>query len=121
MLLSLPALFCPRSPILPLYRPNLLQNEYYYAALVNPDGSHEPVCTSPDLITIIDSAGASVSTHEVRYGLMVTVIIMPAHPLWTAPEGVAAAGPAAFGKDTTYVPMATKYQPPRSVIEEFGV
>lgn len=75
------------------------QNEFLYAALKNPDSSLEVVCTTPDLISVLDQDGAAIGTHELRYGLRVRVIAMPAHPLWKTAVGIAAGGPRAFGYD----------------------
>lgn len=56
------------------------------------------LCSTPDLITVLDvHTGAALATHELRYGLRVAVIAMPAHPLWTTEVGLKMAGPEAFG------------------------
>jgi DUF917 family protein len=38
-----------------------------------------------------------MGTNELRYGLLVHVIAMPAHRLWMTEEGMKAADPTAFG------------------------
>ncbi|KAH8881758.1 hypothetical protein GQ53DRAFT_799011 [Thozetella sp. PMI_491] len=96
------------------------QNEFLYAALMRPDGSQEAICTTPDLITVLDAAGAALGTHEMRYGLMVHVIAMPANPLWTTPTGMKASDPASFGLAMEYTALGSEWHKPRSVIEEFG-
>jgi DUF917 family protein len=59
------------------------------------------LCITPDLITVLDShSGTALATHELRYGLRVSVVGMPAHPLWLTEAGLKAGGPSAFG----YVP-----------------
>ena len=73
------------------------QNEFLYAALKSPGGSLDPLATTPDLITVLDQHGAAVGTHELRYGLRVSVISMPCHPLWKTPTGLKAADPTSFG------------------------
>lgn len=73
------------------------QNEFLYAALVNQDSTLEVLCTTPDLISILDQDGSAVGTHELRYGLRVSVVSMPADPLWKTEEGMAIAGPKGFG------------------------
>ena len=56
------------------------------------------LCTTPDLLTVVDaSTGAALATHELRYGLRVAVIAMPAHPLWLSEASLKMAGPGAFG------------------------
>lgn len=75
------------------------QNEFLYAALKNSDSSLQVLCTTPDLISVLDQDGIAVGTHELRYGLRVSVISMPADPLWKTSEGMARGGPRAFGYD----------------------
>jgi DUF917 family protein len=80
-------------------RPMFLQyqNEFLYAALQNQDGSMEVVCTTPDLITVLDQNGVAIGSHELRYGLRISVISMPADPLWKTEIGMEMAKPRAFG------------------------
>ncbi len=74
------------------------QNENLIARL---DG--ETICTVPDLIcAVATDSGEPVTTELVRYGLRVTILGFPAPKLWTTPEGLAVAGPEAFGYDTEY-------------------
>ncbi|KIV91366.1 hypothetical protein PV10_05911 [Exophiala mesophila] len=97
------------------------QNEFLYAALVNPDSTLEVVCTTPDLISVLDQDGSAVATHELRYGLRVSVVSMPADPLWKTEEGMAIAGPRGFGIDMDYKEYGVQPQEPQSVIEVYGV
>lgn len=56
------------------------------------------ICITPDLVTVLDShTGTALGTHELRYGLRVAAIGMPAHPHWLTEEGLTAGGPQAFG------------------------
>lgn len=74
------------------------QNENLIARL---DG--KIVCTVPDLIcAVATDSGEPVTTELVRYGLRVTILGFPAPSLWTTPEGLAVAGPEAFGYDADY-------------------
>ena len=78
------------------------QNENLVARV---DG--EIVCTVPDLICAVTTdTGEPVTTELMRYGLRVAVLGFPAPELWSTPEGLAVAGPRAFGYDTDYVPLA---------------
>lgn len=80
----------------------LFQNENL-ALIVN--GS--PRVTVPDLITLMDSeSGEPITTEVMRFGWRVKVLAMPCHSLWRTPEGLRAAGPAAFGYDYPYQPLA---------------
>ncbi|KAJ9502019.1 hypothetical protein H2202_002083 [Exophiala xenobiotica] len=98
------------------------QNEYLSAAYVdNPkgEGEEDVICTVPDLISILGQDGEALGSPELRYGLKVRVIGMPAHPLWTgSPEGLRVGGPEFFGLNTEFKSIG-EYQRPRSVIEEF--
>lgn len=61
----------------------------------------------PDLICVLDSStGAAVATEEVRYGLLVTVVVLPAHPLLRTSAALQVVGPAAFGYEgVEYIPV----------------
>ena len=77
------------------------QNENLIARL-----NGETVCTVPDLIcAVATDVGEPVTTELMRYGLRVTILRFPAPALWATPEGLAVAGPGAFGYDTEYVPL----------------
>jgi DUF917 family protein len=66
----------------------------------------ETVCTVPDLIcAVATELGDPVTTELMRYGLRVTILGFPAPALWTSPEGLAVAGPQAFGYETEYRPL----------------
>ena len=103
-------------------RPMVLQyqNEFLYAALQNPDLSLQPVCTIPDMVTVLDQDGSAIATNELKYGLRISVIAMPAHPLWFGPEGMEKGSPEAFGLDMEYISYGGQWKKPKSVIQEFG-
>ena len=64
-------------------------------------------CVVPDLIcAVATDLGEPVTTELMRYGLRVTILGFPAPELWTSPEGLAVAGPRAFGYDVDYAPLA---------------
>lgn len=106
------------------------QNEYLSAGYISPQTFHtdpanaeeeEIICTVPDLISILGSDGEALGSPELRYGLKVRVIGMPAHPLWSgSPEALRVGGPEFFGLKTEWKSVG-KYEKPRSVIEEFNV
>ncbi|KAF6823967.1 hydantoinase [Colletotrichum plurivorum] len=98
------------------------QNEYLYAALTDSEGSEknqEVICTVPDLISILGQDGEAIGSQDLRYGLRVNVIALPAHPLWKTEKGMPVGGPKAFGLDMPFVGVG-EYTEPRSVIDEFG-
>ncbi len=64
----------------------------------------EPVATVPDVITLLDvQTGWPVTTENVAYGQRLEVLVVPAHERWRRPDGIALAGPRAFGYDLDYV------------------
>ena len=99
------------------------QNEYLAAGLLDPDvpdAPEEMICTVPDLISILGQDGEALGSQELRYGLRVKVIAMPAHPLWTSTEeGLRVGGPEFFQLGCKWTSIG-EYKLPRSVIEEFG-
>lgn len=100
------------------------QNEYLYAATVDPDESKESqevVCTVPDLISILGQDGEGIGSQDLRYGLQVDVIALPAHPLWKTEKGLAVGGPQGFGLDIPVVSVDNGFTEAQSVIEEFGI
>ncbi|EEP81448.1 conserved hypothetical protein [Uncinocarpus reesii 1704] len=103
------------------------QNEFLYAAYVNdPENpedlaKQEVICTVPDLISVLGQDGEAIGSQELRYGLKVSVIAMPAHPLWTSDErGLRVGGPAGFGLDMEWKTVG-QYEEPRSVIDDYNV
>jgi DUF917 family protein len=76
------------------------QNEFLMAER---DG--KIVCTTPDLITLLDAdSGAPVTADSLRYGLRLVALAFPCDPQWQSPEGIALVGPRYFGYDSEYVP-----------------
>ncbi|KAF2018408.1 DUF917-domain-containing protein [Aaosphaeria arxii CBS 175.79] len=100
------------------------QNEYLYAALSDETGSEESqkiVCTVPDLISILGQDGEGIGSQDLRYGLRVNVIALPAHPLWKTERGLKVGGPEGFGLKTPFIGVDNSFTESRSVIEEFGL
>jgi Holliday junction resolvase len=65
---------------------------------VRDQSSGKVLATVPDIITIVDAeTGEPVMTEEVRYGLSVCVLVMPAPAVWRTALGLKTAGPRAFG------------------------
>lgn len=99
------------------------QNEYLYAALTDAQGSEESqeiVCTVPDLISILGQDGEAIGSQDLRYGLHVSVIALPAHPLWKSEKGIKVGGPEGFGFKMPVVEVDKKFTESRSVIDEFS-
>jgi DUF917 family protein len=97
------------------------QNKFLYAAYTDSEGKKETevICTVPDLISVLGEDREAVGSQELRYGLKVTVIGMPAYPLWASDErGLKVGGPEYFGLDMKWTNIG-EYEKPRSVIGEF--
>ena len=57
-----------------------------------------PLACVPDLICSLETAsGRAVATEELRYGLRLSIITLPAQALLRTPEALMVVGPAAFG------------------------
>jgi hypothetical protein len=119
------------------------QNEYLYAKYLKPrsstDGAdsqalfgqqevqeeEEVIISVPDLISILGADGQALGSPELRYGLKVCVIGMPAHPLWSGTaQGLKIGGPEFFGLGFEWRRNRSRvgdYVKPRSVIDEFNV
>jgi DUF917 family protein len=68
-----------------------------------------PVVTVPDLVTFLDTAtGTPVPTEALGCGQHVHVVGLPAAARWRSADGVALAGPAAFGYDVDHVPLGSR-------------
>lgn len=75
-----------------------MQNENI---IVFEDGA--PVCSVPDLITVIDPTnGDAIGTEMLRYGQRVAVLTLPCDPLWRTAAGLSLVSPRAFGYDVDY-------------------
>lgn len=101
------------------------QNEYLAASLVDADGnvaSEDTICIVPDLISILGQDGEALGSPELRYGLKVRVVAMPAHPLWTGtPQGLKVGGPEFFGLGTSASWKSIGgYKLPKSIFDVFG-
>ena len=87
------------------------QNEYLS---VHVDG--ECVELVPNLISVLETdSGRAVGTEELRYGLRVSVIAIPCHPLLATDEALRVLGPRAFRMDADFV-QTSEYRRPASVL-----
>jgi hypothetical protein len=78
------------------------QNEILAALL---DG--EILACTPDVISVLDAyTGQAIGTERLRYGQRVRVVAFPGDSRWLTPQGLAVAGPEAFGYDFPYRPIA---------------
>ena len=70
------------------------QNEFIIA---RSSSSNEILATVPDLITVVDSdTGEPISTSELRYGLRISVLVLPAMPILTTSKALEFVGPSGF-------------------------
>jgi uncharacterized protein len=59
-----------------------------------------PVAMSPDLICVLDTiSGEAFGTETIGYGRRVSVVVLPAPPVFLTPKGLEHVGPRAFGYD----------------------
>ncbi len=62
------------------------------------------LATTPDLIVIMETeSGLPVQTEDLRYGLRVSVVLLPAPDLLKTEEAIRVVGPRAFGYDMDYI------------------
>ncbi len=62
-----------------------------------------PVVMTPDLICLLDTvSGEGIGTDIIRFGQRVSVLALPAPPVFLSPEGLEAVGPKAFGFDIEF-------------------
>jgi hypothetical protein len=63
----------------------------------------EAIAMSPDLICVLDTvSGNAFGTETIRYGMRVTVVALPAPPVFLTPKGLEHVGPRAFGYDLDF-------------------
>lgn len=78
------------------------QNEF----LALEDGDGRPLALTPDLICALDAdGGLPVTTENLRFGLALQLIGLPADPQWRSPAGLELAGPGYFGYDHAFAPL----------------
>src|SRR5204862_6052255 len=78
------------------------QNEWVVAWRVV-GKKREPIAMSPDLICVLDTvSGNAFGTETIRYGMRVTVVALPAPPVFLTPKGLEHVGPRAFGYDLDF-------------------
>ena len=70
-----------------------LQNEYLVVR-----SKDKILGTTPDIIVVIDSNSMKpIASDQVRYGLSVVVVMLPAPSIWKSEEGLLMTAPRAFG------------------------
>jgi DUF917 family protein len=96
-----------------------IQNENLIARLRKQDQTEEVVACVPDLISVLDvTSGTSIATEELKYGLRVYVIALPAPSQLTTDQALNVVGPAAFGYKDIQYKLMDNYSPAKSVLDE---
>lgn len=104
------------------------QNEWLVARKqVAKDKKPQVLAIVPDLITCLDAqSGMALGTHEVRFGLIITVIALRGDPKWYTAQGLECGGPVRFDiEENEYMDSelglraCPPYRVPKSVIETF--
>jgi DUF917 family protein len=63
----------------------------------------ELLVMSPDLICVLDTvSGNAFGTETIRYGMRVTVVALPAPPVFLMPKSLDHVGPRTFGYDLDF-------------------
>ena len=63
----------------------------------------EPMCMTPDLITVLDAeTGMPITTEGLKFGMRVVILGMPADEKWRTDRGIETVGPKYFGYDYEY-------------------
>ena len=77
------------------------QNEYLVAYISD---ARSVIATCPDLISLVDTdTGEPITSEEIKYGMRVSVILLPAMPLMVSELALKYVGPKAFKyNDLTY-------------------
>ncbi len=69
------------------------QNEYLIAK-----ENEKTLVATPDIIMLMEqSSGTLITSENIKYGLEVVVLSLPAPSIWTTKEGLALTGPEVFG------------------------
>ena len=59
--------------------------------------TNDVLATAPDLVTVVDTdKGEPIPTDELKYGLRISVLVLPAPPLMTSDQALQFVGPKAF-------------------------
>ena len=62
-----------------------------------------PLAMSPDLICVLDTvSGEAFGTESIGYGRRVSVVALPAPPVFLTQKGLEHVGPRAFGYDLDF-------------------
>ncbi len=84
-----------------------IQNEFIVAR-----ENQSNVAMVPDLICVVDSeSGRPVATEELRYGMRVSALCLPAPRLFRSPKALDVVGPRAFGYDFDFVAVGSPHDP----------
>eukprot|EP00111_Clytia_hemisphaerica_P009564 TCONS_00028018-protein len=94
------------------------QNEYLIArkdstnqGLASKELSNEKLASTPDLISLVESdTGEPIQSSELRYGIRVSVLVLPAPPLMTSSKALEFVGPKAFGYDNVDYEAVGEYK-----------
>src|SRR5437764_4720537 len=62
-----------------------------------------PIAMSPELICVLDTvSGEAFGTETIGYGRRISVVVLPAPPVFLTPKGLDHVGPRAFGYDLDF-------------------
>jgi DUF917 family protein len=79
------------------------QNSANNAAWRADNANLAPIAMSPDLICVLDTvSGNAFGTETIGYGRRVSVVALPAPPVFLTAKGLEHVGPRAFGYDLDF-------------------
>lgn len=85
----------------------IYQNEYLFVRC-----AEKIVASTPDIFILFDQeTGQPLTSESLQYGLQVVLAALPAPSIWQTAEGLALAGPQAFGYSHSYNPITQKENP----------
>ena len=84
------------------------QNEYL---IVRNESTNQIAASTPDLISLVESdTGEPIQSSELRYGIRVSILVLPAPPLMTSSEALKFVGPKAFGYENVVYKKVGEYK-----------
>ena len=76
------------------------------------------LASTPDLISLVATdTGEPITTDEIKYGLRVSVVILPASPVIKSKEALEFTLPKAFGFECEYT-STISYSPVESILRK---
>ena len=86
--------------------------------IVHQNNYQQMLASTPDLISLVATdTGEPITTDEIKYGLRVSVVILPASPVIKSKEALEFTSPKAFGFECEYT-STISYSPVESILRK---